>query len=90
MRRFLIARRVACGSPLSTIKKSGGVDSTGGIDWKAVAAYRPTFGEHGRLVKLKHRSGAVVDVDAVFTKDTLCDTRGRIGGRVFRTRRWPT
>jgi hypothetical protein len=70
MRRFLMARRLACGSPLTNIKKNGGVDSTGGIVWKAVAAYQPIFGEHGRLVKLKHRSGAVVDVDAVFTKDT--------------------
>ena len=70
MRRFLMARRLACGSPLSTIKKNGGGDSIGAIVWKAVAAYQPTFGEHGRLVKLKHRSGAVVDVDAVYTKDT--------------------
>ena len=32
MRRFLMARRLACGSPLSTIKKNGGVDSKGGVD----------------------------------------------------------
>jgi hypothetical protein len=66
MRRFLMARRLACGSPLST-KKNGGVDSIGGIVWRAVAACQPTFGEHGRLAKLKLRCGAVVDVDAVYT-----------------------
>jgi len=66
MGRFLMARRLACGSPLST-KKNGGVDSIGGIVWRAVAACQPTFGEHGRLAKLKLRCGAVVDVDAVYT-----------------------
>jgi hypothetical protein len=48
-------------------KKNGGVDSIGGIVWRAVAACQPTFGEHGRLAKLKLRCGAVVDVDAVYT-----------------------
>ena len=66
MGRFLMARRLACGSPLST-KINGGVDSVGGLVWRAVAACPHTFGEHGRLAKLKLRCGAVVDVDAVYT-----------------------
>jgi hypothetical protein len=69
MRRFSMARRLPCGSPLST-KTDGGVVSIGGLVWKAVEARQPTFGEHGRQGKLKHRSGAVVDVDAAHTKDT--------------------
>lgn len=64
--RILAQRRseVGAGGRLSTFKEKGGLLRSGGLNWKVMGCYTPTFAEDGSLKQVKHCSGDIINLEA--------------------------